>query len=124
MGRFYCIDFLGWSAVGIDRHLALPPGVYGGDVVMDIDGNGVVVHGIEGLVHMFMGPNEGRSLRPRDARILAQTLLEAADMMELFPPARTNDEAEGDAARRVEWTHAGAIQKKKRVSGGKNTVQR
>jgi hypothetical protein len=109
--------------VGIDRHLALPPGVYGGDVVMDVDGYGVVVHGIEGLVHMFMGPNEGRSLRPKDARILAQTLLEAADMMELFPAARTDDEAEGDSERRAEWTRAGAIQRRRPNRLG-NTVQR
>jgi hypothetical protein len=93
---------------------------------MDVDGNGVVVHGIEGLVHMFMGPNEGRSLPPRDARILAQTLLEAADMMDLFPPVRTDDEAAGDAARRTEWVHAGAVQKKRDVDkGGKaNRIKR
>jgi hypothetical protein len=111
--------------VAIDRHLALPPGVYGGDVVLDVDGHGVVVHGIEGLVHVFMGPNEGRSLQPKDARILAQTLLEAADMMELFPPPRTEDEEAGDAARRTEWAHAGAIQKKRAVDKGKaNRVKR
>ena len=109
--------------MGIDRHLALPPGVYGGDVILDIDGNGVVVHGIEGLVHVFMGPNEGRSLRPKDARILAHTILEAADMMDLFPPARTEDEAADDASRRAEWAHAGAIQKRRPNRLG-NTVQR
>jgi hypothetical protein len=93
---------------------------------MDVDGNGVVVHGIEGLVHMFMGPNEGRSLRSKEARVLAQTLLEAADMMELFPPERTEDEAADDAARRVEWAHAGAIQKKRAADkGGKaNRIKR
>jgi len=109
--------------VGNDRHLVLPPGVYGGDVVIDIDGNGVVVHGIDGLVHMFMGPNEGRSLRPKDARILAQTLLEAADMMDLFPPVRTDDEVVGDVARRTKWERAGTIQKRRPNRLG-NTVQR
>jgi hypothetical protein len=109
--------------MGNDRHLALPPGVYGGDVIIDVDGNGLVVHGIEGLVHVFMGPNEGRSLKPKDARALAQTILEAADMMELFPPARTDDEAVGDAARRTKWAHAGAVQKK-RIHDKKNGLQR
>jgi hypothetical protein len=72
-----------------------------------------------------MGPNEGRSLQPKDARILAQTLLEAADMMELFPPPRTEDEEAGDAARRTEWAHASAIQKKRAVDKGKaNRVKR
>ena len=108
--------------MSIDRHLALPPGVYGGDVILDIDGNGVVVHGIDGLVHIFMGPNEGRSLRPKDARILALTIVEAADMMELFPPVRTEDEAAGDAARRTKWSRA-AIQRRRPNRLG-NTVQR
>jgi hypothetical protein len=91
-------------------------------VIIDVDGNGVVVHGIDGLVHVFMGPNEGRSLKPKDARVLARTMLEAADMMELFPPARTDVELTGDAERRAEWTRAGGIQKR-RVTGRGNEVQ-
>lgn len=59
----------------------LPPDVYGGDVILDTDGRGIVVNGIEGRVHLFWGRNEGRSFEPKQAQLLARQLIECAVLM-------------------------------------------
>lgn len=60
----------------------LPSNVFAGDVIVDVDGHGVVVNGIDGKVHLFLDANVGRSFRPGEARYLAQSLLDAALVME------------------------------------------
>ena len=92
-----------------DGHMPLPPGVYGGDVIFDIDGKGVVVHGIEQIVHVFFEPNVGRSLHPKDAKQLAYSLIDAAEMMDTYEQPRTMVEAAGDAVKRAAWSHSSAV---------------
>jgi hypothetical protein len=83
----------------VEQYGPLPPGVFGGDIFIDLDGRGLVVNGIDGRVVIIFG-DDSRAFTPKQARRVAVQLVDAADLMDVYPQEHSDGETARLAGRR------------------------